>query len=65
MPFAFVVNKCDALNPLFDMSSLAPCIADGTINFDAIAVNSAKIRDFLASYVPDVLVNAEMISDIV
>lgn len=63
VPFAFVVNKCDALNPLFDMSSLAPCIADGTINFDAIAVNSAKIRDFLASYVPDVLVNAEMISD--
>lgn len=62
IPFAFIVNKCDAIDSLFDISSLDDPMKNGTLDLDAIDTNSEKIKEFLLTYVPDVVINAEMIS---
>ncbi len=62
IPFAFMVNKCDALGGLFDMSQLEDPLASGKWDNSAVDRNSEKIRNFLAEYIPSVVVNAEMVS---
>lgn len=61
-PFAFIVNKCDAIKNLLDYSSFENPISNGKFDFEIVAKNSKRIREFLLGIVPDVVINAEMVS---
>ncbi len=64
IPFAFVVNKCDAIESLFNADELLenPLCENGDLDYDIIDSNSEKIKAFLLEYAPNVVINAEMVS---
>ena len=61
-PFAFIVNKCDAIKGLVDYSKFEDPISKGVLDVSIIDRNSERVRGFLMDFVPDVVINAEMVS---
>ena len=62
IPMAFIVNKCDAIKDIFDYTTLAYPIKNGEFNKDIVDQNSNTIRELLLTIVPEIVINAEMIS---
>lgn len=62
IPFAFIVNKCDAIRELFDYTTLENPVSKNCFNQEIVNRNSEKIRNFLLDTVPDAVINAEMVS---
>lgn len=62
IPFAFIVNKCDAIKSLLDYSQFEDPVSKGVLDISAIERNSERVRNFLMEFVPEVVVNADMVS---
>lgn len=62
-PLAVVVGKHDAWSRSFPLAELAPVVADGRLDQQAIDQNSDKLRDLLRESCPKIVGAAEAISD--
>jgi hypothetical protein len=61
-PLAILVGKCDVWLPLLGAEPLLPVIVEGHIDQTAVAENSRRIRSLLVDVSPNIVANAESLS---